>query len=155
MSIFRKLLPRFSWRTLVIFPLLVTCEVALWLHWEPWCFDVVRFEDGWIEKGTPHSPDGTRVLKTKPLPLPVIRDRETDAELWVFWGGLSAKASFLDDDTVVVGSGASEFWRRRPEWWWGVFWLWEFWLTVAFAGLFIWSVVRDRQSRKRRDEPTQ
>jgi len=34
--------------------------------------------------------------------------------------------------------------RRRPEWWWGVFWLWEFWLTVAFAGLFVWSVVRDR-----------
>ena len=40
--------------------------------------------------------------------------------------------------------------RRRPEWWWGVFWLWEFWLTVAFAGLFVWSVVRDRRALKAR-----
>jgi len=36
--------------------------------------------------------------------------------------------------------------RRRPEWWWGVFWLWEFWLTVALAGVFVWSVVRDRRA---------
>ncbi len=28
--------PKFSLRTLVIFPLLVTSAVALWLHWEPW-----------------------------------------------------------------------------------------------------------------------
>ena len=35
--------------------------------------------------------------------------------------------------------------RTRPERWWGVFWLWEFWLTVAFAALFIWSVIRDRR----------
>jgi len=38
------------------------------------------------------------------------------------------------------------FRRRRPEWWWGVFYLWEFWLTVVFAGLFVWSVVRDRRA---------
>ena len=36
--------------------------------------------------------------------------------------------------------------RRRPEWWWGVFYLWEFWLTAAFAALFAWSVWRDRKS---------
>jgi len=35
--------------------------------------------------------------------------------------------------------------RRRPEWWWGVFYLWEFWLTAAFACLFIWSVITDRR----------
>jgi len=35
--------------------------------------------------------------------------------------------------------------RRRPEWWWGVFWLWEFWLTVAFAALLVWSILRDRK----------
>ena len=35
--------------------------------------------------------------------------------------------------------------RRRPEWWWGVFWLWEFWLTAALAAIFVWSVVRDRR----------
>jgi len=37
------------------------------------------------------------------------------------------------------------FRRRRPEWWWGVFYLWEFWLTAAFACLFIWSVITDRR----------
>ena len=40
--------------------------------------------------------------------------------------------------------------RRRPEWWWGIFWLWEFWLTVAFAGVFLWSVVRDRRALRKR-----
>ena len=38
--------------------------------------------------------------------------------------------------------------RRHPEWWWGVFWLWEFWLTAAFAGVFVWSVWRDRRTLK-------
>jgi len=36
--------------------------------------------------------------------------------------------------------------RRRPEPWWGVFYLWEFWLTAAFAGVFVWSVWRDRRA---------
>ncbi len=36
--------------------------------------------------------------------------------------------------------------RRRPEWWWGVFWLKEFWATALFAGVFVWSVVRDRKA---------
>ena len=36
--------------------------------------------------------------------------------------------------------------RRRPEQWWGVFCLTEFWVTVAFAGLFVWCVVRDRRA---------
>jgi len=31
-------------------------------------------------------------------------------------------------------------------WWWGVFWLWEFWLTAVFAGVFVWSVWRDRRT---------
>jgi WD40 repeat protein len=39
--------------------------------------------------------------------------------------------------------------RRRPEWWWGVFWLWEFWLTAAFAGALAWSVVADRRALRR------
>ena len=49
---------------------------------------------------------------------------------------------------LLAGSpeGTARIWRkRRPEWWWGVFYLWEFWLTVAFAGLFVWSVVSDRR----------
>jgi len=45
----------------------------------------------------------------------------------------------LEDAVIHV------FRRRRPEWWWGVFWLWEFWLTAALAAIFVWSVVRDRR----------
>ena len=32
----RKLIPRYSLRTLVLFTLLVTSGVGLWWHWEPW-----------------------------------------------------------------------------------------------------------------------
>ena len=37
------------------------------------------------------------------------------------------------------------FRRRRPEWWWGIFWLKEFWATVVFGSLLIWSLWRDRK----------
>jgi len=37
--------------------------------------------------------------------------------------------------------------RHRPEAWWGIAWLPEFWLTVVFAGLFFWNLVRPRFSR--------
>jgi len=57
--------------------------------------------------------------------------------------------TFSSDGNRVVSVNVSGFvhiWeRRRPEWWWGVFYLWEFWLTAAFAALFIWSVIRDRR----------
>ncbi len=45
--------------------------------------------------------------------------------------------------------------RHHPEWWWGVFWLPEFWLTVAFAGLFVRSVWRDKRSLRVKGEPTE
>lgn len=35
---------------------------------------------------------------------------------------------------------------RRPMQWWGVACLWEFWLTIAFAGAFIWSVRRTERA---------
>ena len=53
-----------------------------------------------------------------------------------------------DGERLVTGGSESRclVWRRRrPEWWWGVFWLREFWLTAAFAAIFVWSVVRDRR----------
>jgi len=58
-----------------------------------------------------------------------------------------------DGERIVThtwrGSTASIFRRQRPEQWWGVFWLWEFWLTVVFAGVFVWSVWRDRRALQR------
>jgi len=39
----RRLIPRFSWRTLILFTLLCTSGFGLWWHWEPW-YSVFRGE---------------------------------------------------------------------------------------------------------------
>jgi hypothetical protein len=53
-----------------------------------------------------------------------------------------------DGNWVAICSDRNRFaylyWRRRPEYWWGVAWLPEFWLTILFAPAFLWSVRRDR-----------
>lgn len=36
--------------------------------------------------------------------------------------------------------------RARPDAWWGIFYLWEFWLSAVFGALFIWSLWRDRRA---------
>ncbi len=67
-------------------------------------------------------------------------------------------AWFLDEGDLLLAcheTRAAIYRRRRPEQWWGVFYLWELWLTAAFAGLFVWSVVRDRRSLRARSEPTE
>jgi len=47
---------------------------------------------------------------------------------------------------LEMDSGNSELWRlRRPEAWWGIFRLWEFWLTVFFAAALAWSLIADRR----------
>jgi len=51
----------------------------------------------------------------------------------------AALATGGSDNTVWIWG------LRRPETWWGVFWLWEFWLTVFFAALLLWSLYRDRK----------
>jgi len=55
-----------------------------------------------------------------------------------------------DGERILVCSPSDRFayvWsRRRPEYWWGVAWLWEFWLTVVLAGGFAWSVRRDKKT---------
>ncbi len=75
-------------------------------------------------------------------------------------GSHIAPSVFSPDRSRIAMSGEGPgtvmiFRRRRPEWWWGVAWLPEFWLTVVFAGLFVWSVVRDRRSLRKKGEPTE
>ncbi len=227
----RKLLPRFSLRTLVILPLLATCAYALARVPSTWVQDGARFGIArssvvtfWPEGGLimtldadsqevhtddpsnadfPHfvrvydptkhrdrevvslrrlvsghaatmmkaskgsdttSPGGRRMLKERartrkswddPMVVQVVdpRNGKVLAELGnpPFFGDyLSDFGFFPDGDRILVASGdlictVFVFRRTRPEWWWGVFYLWEFWLTAAFAGLFVWSVVRDRK----------
>jgi len=56
-----------------------------------------------------------------------------------------------DDELVVITDiGKSTWYRRRPEWWWGVAWLPEFWLTVLFTGALVWSFLRDRRELRKK-----
>jgi len=49
---------------------------------------------------------------------------------------------------LILIKHASQVVVEDTRWPWRVFYLWEFWLTVAFAGVFVWSVVRDRRALK-------
>ncbi len=50
--------------------------------------------------------------------------------------------------TVLFGEDdLARVWRqRRPDRWWGIFWLWECWATIAFAGAFVVSLVDDSRA---------
>lgn len=59
-----------------------------------------------------------------------------------------------DELSINCEDEVVEVWRRRrPEFLWGVAWLPEFWLTVVFSVLLVWSFVRDfRTLRARKPE---
>jgi len=161
----KRFAPRFSLRTLVVFLLLVTSGMGLWWHWEPWYCEEAREGLGDPPWDAEFSPDGERSLRDyapvdfytgygsdytiaiggpDDLPLAVL---ERGNGVWQ--GGFSP-----DGERVAIttdDAGTRIYRRRRPEWWWGIFYLWEFWVTVAFAGVFVWSVVRDRRALGKRE----
>jgi len=68
-------------------------------------------------------------------------------------GQVSQRWFFTPDGRRLVIGDASctRVWRRiRPEWWWGVFYLWHFWLIVALSLAFAWTIWRDARSLGRR-----
>jgi len=131
-------------------------------------------EEVWIEHHyvEPESPlelcrakDGKRTIEMRfeqvpPAPahhfLVLVKNGQDARDLAILdeWHGyFSASdfhATFSPNGRAVAFSGpgnisVSIYRRRRPEWWWGVFWLWEFWLTAALATAFVWSLVADRR----------
>jgi len=194
----RRFLPRFSLRTLVVFLLLVTSGVGLWVEeqqdlWisttrlestSPQFAKAAFSDDGerlitelvdgtirvWDIRAGEHltkqhapdeplpecpsvitSPDGRRTVVLHDSGAASIQDARNDDFLALLrasaWDVVYAAFSPDGKQVATVGGTYTEVWRRRrPEWWWGVFWLWEFWLTVAFAGVFAWSVWRDRRA---------
>jgi len=122
--------------------------------------------------GAGYTPDGQRIMACSPdIDVTRLYDSDTGellAELcdaaggedrvYISWGAASpslrphavAAQCTVDCSRVIVPSAEHEgfvIWRRRrPEWWWGMFYLWEFWLTVVLAGVFTWSVWRDRKA---------
>lgn len=60
----------------------------------------------------------------------------------------------LNDNAMVISRdiGDVRVWRRtRPEWWWGVFYLWHFWLIAGLSLVLAVSIWRDvRLTRRER-----
>jgi len=48
-------------------------------------------------------------------------------------------------DSKWLATHSRVYYRRRPEYWWGVAWLPEFWLTVVFGAGLVWSIISDRR----------
>ncbi len=166
--------PRYSLRTLAIFTLLATSGVGLWLHWEPWVIEKEFDPDNAKDWCRDVSPNGTTVMSIGGRDDSLVRVCENRRNGRVLAGFKFPKGHEVLDSTFspdgsrimaesvvyapshhsireVVRRDTRIYRRRRPEWWWGIFWLWEFWLTVAFAGLFVWSVVRDRRALRGKD----
>ena len=103
------------------------------------------------------SPDGSRVITRSAGGLRRVWSTREGRCLAVL-SGLQTSQRLLEfadqgERIVTMVYRSVQVWkRRRPEWWWGVFYLWEFWLTAAFAGLFAWSILRDRRSLARPPE---
>jgi len=89
-----------------------------------------------VESGELRTPTGKDVLRAFERSS-APKDMRLQATLWKAIGG------YKTSSTSVWG-------RRRPEWWWGVFWLWELWLTAAFGVMLSWSLWRDRRALGRR-----
>ncbi len=54
-----------------------------------------------------------------------------------YWRASTFRFPYPYQEKIVI------YRRRRPEWWWGIAWLWEFWLTLAFGLGLAWSLWRD------------
>ena len=62
----RRLIPRFSWRTLILFTLLCTSGFGLWWRWEPWvCVAILEGHEGRAWAGG-FSPDGSALITVGP-----------------------------------------------------------------------------------------
>jgi len=186
----RRIIPRFSLRTLVVFLLLVTSGVGLWWRWEPWlmvseipdvpngfskngryavafpgsapprCYDAGSGEFSHYSQAPSDTDtyDGERGTTQDGVYLKdgEIRSRRTGRKYAVAKAprrivGISPSGSMIlvANDPLATWPSTTLCRRTRPEPWWGVFWLWEFWLTVALAGVFVWSVWRDRGALQR------
>jgi len=87
-----------------------------------------------------------------------IRSCDTVARVWDaetlqnvatlrHWGPVWNAEYFPDGRRLLTFGLEVRVWtRRRPESSWGVFSMWELWLTATFAGLLAWSVWNDRRA---------
>jgi len=175
----RRLLPRFSLRTLVVFTLLVTSGVGLFARWWAWANILVmrgevdkvvprclgygmrvtyrhlQFEDPLLRRHV-EVDAGLRCLIRRPMKAEVVSGDVVLLE-WAAGGSMDATEPGSDAThcrlinerrsvaiTFEDGWSIARYWERRAFRYLPCYL--EFWLTVAFAGVFVWSVVRDRRA---------
>ena len=92
------------------------------------------------------SPNGQKVVASSGWDDTFVWDVENRKELAHLSGHTGAlhTLEFSPDGCWIVTSSddkSARLWlNNRPEYWWGVAWLPEFWLTLLFAGAWVWSV---------------
>ena len=98
------------------------------------------------------SADGRRIVSRNRDGAVTLWDAQSGRRMARFWGRSewAAFARSSPDGSRIVTAGLDDtmahIWRRvRPEYRWGVAALPEFWLTIFFAALLIWSLYRDRR----------
>lgn len=92
------------------------------------------------------SPDGSRLVTRRVVTGGRIWDTRTGALLASLRD--IGMFRFLGDRRLLVVNGperSSILRRVRPEWWWGILWLWHFWVIAALSFALAWSVWRDRR----------
>ncbi len=187
----RKLLPRFSLRTLVILPVLIGCMTAWYVRWTPWHAEAIFKGDirpGFVEtRGTPqHGVTWSIALSEFTL---VVDGREVangqledfmeglDRFSVVGWAMMSRTPNMTEvtltgqmarvdeisghDDAIgrVIAPSTSVSWATvsstkliiwRAHRLSDILWMRESWLTLFFAALLTWSVIRDRKTLRRK-----
>ncbi len=94
-------------------------------------------------------PDGKRVLSMCNDGKVRIWDSVSGEELGVLGLGRHrlTDADFAPDGNHLLSSseeGRVVMWERiRPEWWWGVVFLWEFWISMLLSLVFLFSIRKD------------
>lgn len=96
-------------------------------------------------------PDGKRIVGRNGGTGAKVWDARTGGTLFEF--PASGPCCVLGDDLLICSQHRGELgiWRCiRPEWWWGVFALWHFWLIAVLSLALAVSIRRDVRSLRRR-----
>jgi len=105
--------------------------------------------------------DGARLLTHRPWTTeeswtPVRLYSTRTGDLLAEWPQ-AQRLGFLGNDRIMLKPATATedhrvLRRIRPEWWWGVFWLWHFWVIVALGVALAASIRRDVRIMRRERE---